>query len=169
MLNAGGRFNPGPVVRLPHGTEPDLSVTGVPVFGKRIGDCPYIQRPSAYAIVRNVSGCFALIQTPRGFYLPGGGIERSETPEQAIEREAIEEAGLILKSRARVGEALEIVYSAEENACFEKRCVFIETEVVALIPSHESDHELIWVNLDQALSMLTHESHRWALRGYKHT
>jgi hypothetical protein len=54
----------------------------------------------------------------------------------------------------------------EENACFEKRCVFIEAEVVGQIPSHEGDHELIWVDFDHAISILSHESHRWALWGY---
>ena len=140
---------------------------GVPVFGSRVAGCPYIKRPSAYAVVRNTTGCFALIRTPRGFYLPGGGIEGSETPEQAIKREAMEEAGLILESQARVGKAVDIVYSVEENACFEKRSVFIEADVVGQIPSRESDHELIWVELDDAVSILSQESHRWALQGYR--
>ena len=94
-------------------------------------------------------------------------MEGSETPEQAIRREAMEEAGLILEPRARVGKAVDIVYSVEENACFEKRSVFMEAEVVGQVPSRESDHELIWVELDNAVSMLSQESHRWALQGYR--
>jgi len=78
----------------------------------------------------------------------------------------MEEAGLIVESRALVGKAIEIVYSPEENTCFEKRCVFMEAEVVGQVPSHEGDHELIWADFDHAISMLSHESHRWALRGY---
>jgi len=116
--------------------------------------------------VRSTRGHFALIRTPRGFYLPGGGIEAGETPAQAIKREATEESGLILEARTLLGNAVEIVYSAEENVCFEKRCVFIEAEVLSQIPLHESDHDLIWVDLDQAISVLSHESHRWVLRRY---
>ena len=138
----------------------------MPTFGTRTNGCPYIERPSAYAIVRNASACVALVRTPKGAYLPGGGIEAGETPEQAICREGIEEAGLILAPRSQLGRAIEIVYSAEENTCFEKQCVFIEADVVGQTASHESDHQLIWVDLDQAIRILSPESHRWILQSY---
>jgi 8-oxo-dGTP diphosphatase len=141
-------------------------LTVAPEFGRRVAGCPYIERPSAYAVVRNASGHFALVRTLRGFYLPCGGVEAGETAEQAIQREAAEEAGLILEARTLLGNAVEIVYSAEEDVCFEKRCVFIEADVTDQTPSHESDHELIWVDLHNAISVLSHESHRWALRNY---
>jgi 8-oxo-dGTP diphosphatase len=71
----------------------------MPVFGTRVDGCPYIVRPGAYAVVRNASGYFAVIRTPRGSYLPGGGVETNETPGETIKREAREEAGLILESQ----------------------------------------------------------------------
>ena len=145
---------------------PEESGTSLPVFGTRVEGCPYIVRPSAYALVRNAGGDLAVIQTPRGLYLPGGGVEPDETPEETVQREAREESGLILRPRASIGKAIEIVYSAEENACFEKRCVFIEAEVICKVPSYERDHELIWVSLAQAISMLSHESHRYAVQRY---
>ena len=95
---------------------------GVPVFGSRMAGYPYIERPSAYAIVRNESGCFALMRTPRGFYLPGGGIEASETPEQAIKREAMEEADRGVTSAGREGYRDRVLAGRERLLC-EEVCI----------------------------------------------
>jgi 2-polyprenyl-3-methyl-5-hydroxy-6-metoxy-1,4-benzoquinol methylase/8-oxo-dGTP pyrophosphatase MutT (NUDIX family) len=145
---------------------PEEPPTSVPVFGTRVEGCPYVVRPSAYALVRNGGGDLAVIRTPRGSYLPGGGVEANETPEQTVQREAKEESGLILKLRASLGRAVEIVYSAEENVCFEKRCLFVEAEIIGQVLANERDHELIWADPDRAISLLSHESHRWAVRHY---
>jgi 8-oxo-dGTP diphosphatase len=139
-------------------------VNHVPVFGRRVDGCRYVIRPSAYALARNGDGEFAVVRTPSGCFLPGGGIEMGESAEQTVEREAKEECGLVLKSRAQVGEAIEIVYSAEERTCFEKRCVFVEADVVRHETSMEADHELYWIDVGHLLDSLSHESHRWAVR-----
>jgi 8-oxo-dGTP pyrophosphatase MutT (NUDIX family) len=93
-------------------------------------------------------------------------VEAGESLHATIKREAMEEAGLILHFTRTVGEAIQIVYSAEEDACFEKRCVFIEAKIVGQVPSQECDHELVWVDLDHAFRLLSQESQRWALRTY---
>jgi 8-oxo-dGTP diphosphatase len=141
---------------------PDL--TDVPVFGHRVEGCLYIVRPSAYSLVQNVGGEVAVVRTPRGIFLPGGGIEVGESPEQAIEREAVEECGLILLAARLIGTAVEIVHSVAENACFEKRSTFFEARLHGLTPAQELDHELVWLQPDEAIEWLSYESHRWAVR-----
>jgi len=121
-----------------------------------------VRRPSAYALVQNAAGEFAVVRTPRGYFLPGGGMDPGETPEQTVEREAMEECGFILKSRALVGRAVQFVYSFEEEEYFEKVCVFVEAELVGTTTKTEDDHELHWLPIAQALDCLSHESHRWA-------
>ena len=141
-----------------------LDVLNVPVFGTRTDGCPYVVRPSAYALVRNQAGQLAVIQTSRGCFLPGGGVEGEETPVQTVEREAKEECGLVLVPRQVVGHAIEIVYSAEERTCFEKPSVFIAADPGDQTTSTEPDHALVWLFPDEALDTLSPESHQWAVR-----
>jgi 8-oxo-dGTP pyrophosphatase MutT (NUDIX family) len=98
-----------------------------------------------------------------GSYLVGGGIQAGETPEQTVEREAKEECGLLLKSRSVLGRAVDIVHSTRENACFEKRSTFLAADLIGITSPEEHDHELIWVDRSEAISMLSHAGHRWAV------
>jgi len=113
--------------------------------------------------VRNDAGLFAIVRTPVACYLPGGGIEPGETPEQTIVREGREECGFILEPRFRIGRAMEICYSSEEKEYFEKDSFFIRAEIVGRGVQIELDHELLWMLADSAREALSHESHRWAV------
>ena len=121
-------------------------------------------RLSAYALVRNAAGELAVVRTGRGCFLPGGGIEADESPEQAVAREVREECGLVVNPCAFLGRAVEIVFSAEGNTCFQKESVFAEADLSGLVTSTEPDHQLVWLSLNQAVEALSYESHRWAVR-----
>ena len=136
----------------------------VPVFGSKVDGCPYIDRPSAYAVVFRSTGELAIVDTALGFFLPGGGIDENETPEQAVEREAVEECGFRLNVGKLLGRATEIVYSARENACFEKRSSFFAAELLGVSPPIEPGNEVRWVGLERAAESLAHESHRWVIQ-----
>jgi 8-oxo-dGTP diphosphatase len=136
----------------------------VPVFGTRLDGVTYKYRPSAYALVRNPHGDFAIVRTAVACFLPGGGIDPNESPEQTVEREAQEECGLILKALSRIGQAIELCYSIANDAYYEKDSIFVEADVVGSASATEPDHQLLWLNADNAISALSHGSHRWAVQ-----
>jgi 8-oxo-dGTP diphosphatase len=123
-----------------------------------------IVRPSAYGIVADREGRIALARTPKGVFLPGGGMAPGETVAAAIEREVREECALAVVASGWSARAIEHVFSAEEAAQFEKRSTF---RVAVLkgkcgLPT-ETDHVLEWVSPKDALVSLSPPSHRWAV------
>jgi 8-oxo-dGTP diphosphatase len=105
----------------------------------------------------------AVVRNAEGVFLPGGGIEAGESAAQAIQREAIEECGLMLRTGTLKVTAIEIVYSSDENICFEKQSAFLEADVIGFCSPLEGGHELIWLSIDKAIETLSPESHRWAV------
>lgn len=134
-----------------------------PVFGARAPGVRYVRRPSAYALVRDAAGDVAVVRTPRGWYLPGGGVEPGEAAAQAVAREAREECGLLLDVGAVAARAVQLVHAPDEAAWFEKPSVFHAATVRASAAPVESDHALHWLPPAEAVRRLSHESHRWAV------
>jgi hypothetical protein len=51
-----------------------------PEFGSRVDGCPYVVRPSAYAVVRDARGYIAIVHTAQGFRVPTIAIRYSRPP-----------------------------------------------------------------------------------------
>jgi 8-oxo-dGTP diphosphatase len=136
----------------------------VPAFGLRPKADVAVIRPSAYGLIGDGRGRLALVRTGGGTFLPGGGIEAGETPEAAIQREALEECGLVIRPGAWAVRAVQYAYAESERIHFEKRCTFIDGSIerAGLAPS-EADHELLWIRPDEAIRKLSHESQSWAV------
>ena len=135
-----------------------------PVFGERAPNVRYTLRPGAYAFLRRAHDELALVRTPQGVFLPGGGIEADETPEAALVREVMEECGFVVRAGAWAAHAVQFVYSTVEGKHFEKRCIFMQAEIVSSAGTPtERDHELVWVSREEACKILAHESQRWAV------
>ena len=137
--------------------------TEIPQFGTRAPGQHYVSRPSAYVVLRDPSDRIAVVRTPIGVFLPGGGQHPLETPEQAAIRETREECGLVIEIVGRIGVADQYVYSEPEDTFFAKRSTFLRAARVASAPSAEADHTLHWVAERDAEQLLTHPSHRWAI------
>ena len=138
------------------------------VFGVRPEVEACVIRPSAYGLVEDDHGRLAVVRTGQGTFLPGGGIEAGETPEEAITREALEECGLVIRLGVWAARAVQFVYSEPERTHFEKRSIFIDGAVAGSGSTRlEADHELVWINSETATQILSHQSQCWAVERWR--
>src|SRR5687768_10416732 len=101
-----------------HGSREMTDWFAVPAFGNPVSQYPTVVRPSAYAIIADARGNLAVVRTPGGTYLPGGGQADAEAPEAAVVREAREECGLCVRVGPWRRAAIEHAPSAIERTHF---------------------------------------------------
>ncbi len=146
------------------GSEGCSEIEEIPEFGAAVPGVTYVLRPGGYVLARNSEGAFAVVATPRGFFLPGGGRNTGESAAEAARREAMEECGLDARIGDLIGIADELVFAEAEGAYFRKRCAFFLGELVGASVSTEPDHRLVWIPPAEAADRLTHHSQRWAIK-----
>lgn len=121
---------------------------GVPESGR----C-YYDRVGAYLIAMR-AGAIALIQTPRGYFLPGGGMEPGESPEACIRRELLEETGYDVKLTRPAGAA----DSYEQHPVlgwFHPIQYYYLGELTRQVGVPvEADHKLVWIPVQEAEGLL---------------
>jgi 8-oxo-dGTP pyrophosphatase MutT (NUDIX family) len=137
--------------------------TAIPEFGSATPGATYVLRPGGYAVIFRTGGDVAVVSTPQGLALLGGGQDSGESAEDAARREAHEECGLRIALGRRVGVADELVFAADEGKHYRKRCTFFLAELVGKSGPGEPDHELVWLAPAEAVTRLRPKSQRWAV------
>ena len=74
-------------------------------FGEKDPYLNYYTRPGAYLIAIEEDSVI-LVETPKGYFLPGGGLDADETHEECIRRECLEELGYTVTVREKLAEVL---------------------------------------------------------------
>lgn len=142
-----------------------------PQFGAPEPGRDHRDRPAAFGVLE-VEGRVALVRVekpgyPPWFDLPGGAIDPGETAERAVIREYGEETGLVVGVRASFAAADQYVVNTDGEA-FNNRCRFfdlaLEGEDTTL--KIEDDHALVWAPPTEAIAMLRHEAHAWAVTAW---
>ena len=106
-----------------------------------------------------------LVQAPNGaYFLPGGEIEGTETKEEAIHREVLEELGISVEIGCYLGEADEYFYSNHrQTAYYNPGYFYVANTWRQLSEPLERSNALHWVAPEEAVRLLKRGSHRWAV------
>lgn len=100
------------------------------------------------------------------YFLPGGGIDEGEHPEQALKREVIEETGYKVTDLEKIGEAAEYIFSPVAGTYINKLGMFYSARITdqdhTLIV--EEDHEIVFLSDKEAIEVLHLDSHKWAVQ-----
>lgn len=125
----------------------------------------YTDRPGAYAVILH-DGHQLLVVTVQGrFHLPGGGIDKDETPEAAVVREVREETGYHVLSIQKIGEANQFLETTSLGPLNKLGTFFkVQIDIARQIASQENDHHLQWIDLETFLSSSASEYQKWAVK-----
>lgn len=130
------------------------------VFGTQIDGHTYHARRAVYAVIRDSEGRVAAVRYRDNLFLPGGGIEANESPEQALVREVAEECAQRLHIAKHIGEALQYFYAASDDKHFATHAVFYAGAFLGHMPGQVA-LPFVWVFPD-AEAQFFHASHVWA-------
>ena len=140
-----------------------------PEFGEAPPGTRVEPRRAAYAVITDDEGRIAVVRglgRRREFYwLPGGGCDSGESPEDAIAREVSEELGRHALAVERVGEAVQVFFAEDEDRWFRMDAAFLRAELGDESEA-AAEHELEWVDPARACSGFFHACHAWAVREF---
>lgn len=143
----------------------------VPQFGERQAGRIYVDRPAAFGILER-DGRVALVHIVKTdgaswHDLPGGGVDKGETPEQGVVREFGEEAGLKVSVRSPFAAADQFFINTEGEAWNNRGAFFIlDLQAERSDLKVEDDHNLVWLEPQAAIKILRHDSHAWAVAAW---
>jgi 8-oxo-dGTP diphosphatase len=129
------------------------------VFGTQVDGHTYHARRAVYVVIPDREGRVAAVRYRGHLFLPGGGIEAGESPEQALVREVEEECAQRLHIAGKIGEALQYFYASSDDTYFAMHAVFYAGTFLGQTPG-QAEYPVVWVPDDTA--PFFHASHVWA-------
>lgn len=131
------------------------------IFGTK-ENVKYLDREGAY-LIPIVGEQVGVIQTPKGYFFLGGGLDANETDEACIERECMEEAGYEVLVQKQVCSA-EMYEKNQVMGCFHPIQTYYLGELTEQKQKPaEADHILVWINYSELKGKMYLEIQNWAL------
>lgn len=134
-------------------------------FGEKCEGAAYYDREGAY-LVAVWDGRVAVVHTPRGYFLPGGGLEGGEDHRACIRRECLEEMGYTVTVGEHIGSA--DVYARHERIGYFHpiQHYYAGALVEQSAAPIERDHTLVWLPVDGIEEKMYTPAQSWAIRRY---
>lgn len=139
-------------------------------FGRAEPGLAYADRPAVFGVAER-DGLIALVRVEKaeGTWrdLPGGAIEAGEDEAAALAREFGEEAGLAVRVGGLITRA-DQYFRKTDGVPVNNRSAVYEAEIAGEDPAlkTEPDHALEWRDPAEALGLLRHDSHAWAVAAW---
>lgn len=130
-------------------------------FGEKIPGVRYAERSGAYAVLLN-GGRIGLVRTSTGYFLPGGGIDDGEAPEETLRREVMEETGHAVTVRQFIGRAGLYDRSPQVGFLHSTGYFYVAELGEQRAAKAAEDHELVWVPAREAGALLHLAHQAWA-------
>ncbi|MCR1898579.1 NUDIX domain-containing protein [Irregularibacter muris] len=134
-------------------------------LGKRIDGVKYYDRKGAYliAVEKNM---LAVVQTPKGYFLLGGGFEEKENHIECIKRECLEETGYDVVIQDYIGCAEEYCLH-NELGYFHPLQFYYSGKIASKISEPiENDHIFNWISMENIEEKMYIKAQAWAVRNY---
>ncbi len=135
-------------------------------FGEKINGVAYRERDAVYAIVLDGEKKIAIIVQNRKGFLPGGGLKVGEKHIACLKRECIEETGYSFNPDPDqyIGEAQQYFKSSRGEHILNIGYFYTGSFGEYVKNPVEEDHDLVWMEIEEAERILFHSSHEWAVK-----
>jgi 8-oxo-dGTP diphosphatase len=142
-----------------------------PQFGSAAPDLYPVDRPAVFGLLER-DGRLAAVKVSRAgevhyHDLPGGAIEAGEDELQAVVREFAEETGLIVRPVERIAQAGQYFRRSDGTPVNNIGGFWTVRQVGEDAAAKvEDDHELVWLTPAEAVGVLRHDAHAWAVTAW---
>ncbi len=138
-------------------------ISEIPQFGNKPEN--FTTRISAYGVIFNDKKELVVLEVNGKYFLPGGGIDEGEDPEEAVRRETMEEAGYEVGDLEFVGKANQYFDMTKLGPLKKEGAFFVgKIKGEKIREGIEEDHHVRVVSVEHFLNSTANDFYKWAVK-----